>query len=728
MFGSVLGDIAGISYFLVFQILGIILALYLFQKEKLCLTILYGSVLGSFAIHWLPTLYAFFFNFTIRAHFFAFLTFVIILWAVASFSKSKGRTMLNGRKIKIQIGKVFKEDPVIFVLIPLFIYVVVVLLNSTISYVDGAMHSGQSTYGDMNMHLGFITSIANQKVFPPEYSILPGTKLAYPFLSDSISSSIYIWGTSLRIAYLLPMFFALMQVFFGVYTLAKNILISFGRSYRGKSVLAFVLFFFNGGLGFVYFLNKGLTSENFTRIFTAFYETPTNYVDANVQWHNIICDMLIPQRATLFGWAMLFPILLILWQAVHKREMSYFIIAGILTGGLPLIHTHSFLALGVLCIGFVILDLVDHTSKKIKKNSEQNFFKKGVPIWCRLIIVAAVLGVLTFISLRQMSDTVVSSEALFAIGIAIAVFILVCMVISVFRYFDKRIITRWGVFLGIVLVLSLPILFTFTFTQASGDNFVRGFFNWNNSNTDTMDSYIIFYLKNMGVMFVLTVLVLICGKRRQIRTIMPAVGLWLICEFIVFQPNPYDNNKLMLVSYFFFCVATADFVWDTIPEYFIKSKKALKTTKVVLVTGVTIVGVLAAVLTMGREAVADYELYGSEYVQLCKWIEKNTETNEVFLTATNHNNAIASLTGRSIVCGSATFLYYHGLDYAEQMEAVALMYEDPASRDDLLDQYDVTYIVVGPTEYNYYNISDLDTMAQEYEVVYNKDGVIVFAI
>ena len=35
--------------------------------------------------------------------------------------------------------------------------------NSTIPYIDGVMHSGQSTFGDMNMHLGFISSIANQK-------------------------------------------------------------------------------------------------------------------------------------------------------------------------------------------------------------------------------------------------------------------------------------------------------------------------------------------------------------------------------------------------------------------------------------------------------------------------------------------------------------------------------------------------------------------------------------
>ena len=55
MFGSFIGNVAGISYFLAFQILGILLALYLFQKEKTGTTLLFGSVFGSFALHWLPS-------------------------------------------------------------------------------------------------------------------------------------------------------------------------------------------------------------------------------------------------------------------------------------------------------------------------------------------------------------------------------------------------------------------------------------------------------------------------------------------------------------------------------------------------------------------------------------------------------------------------------------------------------------------------------------------------
>ena len=88
MFGSFIGNVAGISYFLAFQILGILLALYLFQKEKTGTTLLFGSVFGSFALHWLPTIYAFFFQFSVKAHLFAFITFVDYLGCVSFWQRT----------------------------------------------------------------------------------------------------------------------------------------------------------------------------------------------------------------------------------------------------------------------------------------------------------------------------------------------------------------------------------------------------------------------------------------------------------------------------------------------------------------------------------------------------------------------------------------------------------------------------------------------------------------
>jgi len=710
MFGSAAGNLAGISYFFAFQALGILLALMIFKKEKVCFCALLGSTLGSFFLQWLPVLFALLVDFTKLAHIFALCT--LILGVAIVYYKQKNPSILHDRKITFKLKDVLKNDPVLFLLLPLYIFVVITLLHHTISIENGTMHSGQSTYGDMNMHLGFITSIARQQTFPPEYSLLPGTKLAYPFLSDSISSSVYLFGTSLRVAYLLPMFFALLQVFFGMYTTAKYLLEKLKTSHKWKAFLAFVLFFFNGGFGFVYFFEEGLGSENFKRIFTAFYETPTNYVVENIQWHNIICDMLIPQRATLFGWAVLFPVLALLLRAREEKNRLYFIVSGILAGGLVLIHTHSFLSLGMVCAVFLVQDLY---------NSKLDKEPKRWSMITRCAIVLIFLSVMSNISQKQLSNTPWKPEVILTLGFAIVGAFLGILAYYLFRRFSKSVVMSWGIFLGVVLLLALPQLFGFTFQQAQGEQFVRGTFNWVN----TMDNYLLFYIKNLGIMFILTLLVFMFGSRKQIQIALPGLLLWLVSEFIVYQPNTYDNNKVLLVSYLFFCVAVADFVWDTIPSLLPKGTAILRGT----VVSVTVFfGILAAVLSMGREYVSDYELYDASYVKLCEWVEKNTEPTDVLLTANNHNNAVASLTGRNIVCGSGTFLYYHGLNYGQAEADVKTMYEDPSRREELLRQYDVSYIVVGGWELGNYAISDLENMKQMYDVVYEQDGVVLLAV
>lgn len=711
MFGTALGNITGTLYFMVYQVVGVLLAYTIFKKENRWFKLLIGSVMGSFLIHWLPTLVAFFMDFTIAAHIIALVLLAMIFVVVLYFNLSKAsdisKTGKLSKKTDLQkkqnksnvlsaIIKTIKEKPVLIALLILYCFIVKVWCHHVLTFKDGAVYTGQCTYGDMNMHLGFITSIANQKTFPPDYSILPGTKLAYPFLSDSISSSVYMFGASLKWAYILPMLFALMQVMFGAYALMDYLL-----GDRKKTVLSYILFFLNGGIGFIYFVNKGFASENFKRIFTEFYQTPTNYTTKNIMWHNIIADMLIPQRATLFGWAMLFPVLYLITKAIREDKRKYFYVAGVIAGGLPLIHTHSFLALGVLCAGFVLVELIGEHDKNI-------------PVYLRFIFLALVLGVLEYVSRRKLSENPISANTLMAMGIGVIIVLVVAIIFNLKEGFSKKLFKCWGSFLLVVLVIALPILFKFTFSQATGEQFTRGSFNWAN---DT-EPYLLFSIKNFGVMFIGLLFVYVFGNKKQMKFVIPPTFLWLMSEFIVFQPNIYDNNKLMLVSYLYFCIAVSDFLFDMLAKINIKAVTAVSGSVV------GFVGIFAAVLTLGREYVSEYELYGKGYLEAAEYIEENTLPKDMILTATNHNNAIASLTGRNIVCGAGTFLYFHGVDYGQNEADVKTMYENPSEREALLNKYNVKYIVIGGYEFGY-SIPDYDNFVGSYEMVFNKDGVVI---
>ena len=228
-------------------------------------------------------------------------------------------------------------------LLPVAAVTLFLLHTHVLHAVNGTLHTGQSCYGDMPMHLGFIRYIAQSGEFPPRYPLLGGAhRFGYPFLCETVSSVFLLLGADLRTAYLLPMLPAFLSVYGMFWQLARRVTGS-----AAKASLAFYLFFMGSGFGFVYFLGS---AADFAGIFTGFYTTPTNFVEKNIVWVNPIADLLIPQRATLFGWCVLLPALYLLWRFCYEGERRLWPWLALLVLPLPLLHTHSALALVLLCL------------------------------------------------------------------------------------------------------------------------------------------------------------------------------------------------------------------------------------------------------------------------------------------------------------------------------------------------------------------------------------------
>ena len=99
-------------------------------------------------------------------------------------------------------------------LLPVVLITLYLLHTHVLHLVDGAYHTGQSCYGDMPMHLGFIKYIAQSGEFLPRYPLLGGThRFGYPFLCETVSSVFVVLGADLRTAYLLPMLPAFLSVY-----------------------------------------------------------------------------------------------------------------------------------------------------------------------------------------------------------------------------------------------------------------------------------------------------------------------------------------------------------------------------------------------------------------------------------------------------------------------------------------------------------------------------------
>ena len=591
----------GILWFSLWQSAGITASFYCFPEKRTAVRLWLGSVIGTLLSMWAPIPFAFFRGFGITAHI-----------AAAIFGAALHVLWLAPRRKEALCPEDAKIDrPLPFLLVPFMILAVFLVWSHTLQNMDGALYTGQCTYGDMAMHLSFITSIAGQQTFPPEYNLLPGTPVNYPFLCDSVSSSLYLLGTPLRWAYMIPMFFAFAQVFCGVWFLAREFC---WRKYA--PVLAFLLFFLNGGLGMIYFLNGEYSLHD---LFTAFYKTPTNLTEKGMRWVNVIADMLLPQRATLFGWAALFAVLYLLFRAVFRGDARLYLPAGILGGLLPMVHTHSYFALGLMAACWLIYSAV---RDRLSREWLLGWLRFGLP----------------------------------------------------------------------AVLLALPQLFLWTFPSVGGnEHFVRVVIDWVNNGKEP---WLWFWVKNVGLVFVLTPVALFSVSREQRAAFSGAIFIFVLCELLVFQPNEYDNNKLLYVAYAFGCFVCADALAGWL------GKVQNPAAQGVLLALTLFISSNAAVFTLGREVASGfpqygYELFSRDEVAAAEYIIDNTEPDAVFLTRDNHDNTVATLTGRNIVCGSGSYLYFHGLNYQDKQYLAEQMLTNPGVFEANRENEGLDYVYIG---------------------------------
>lgn len=647
-----------IIYLLLFFTGGLFISRCLLPRLRPAVRAYLGLSLGVFLLMWLPALWAYGVCFSFAAHWLALGTLLLLC---------AGAYLLRDKSHVRPWREEEKGDLIRLGLMVLPLTVLAGWLQYTHSIrlaADGSYHVGQSTYGDLSLHLAVCTSIVNAK-FPLHNSLMLGATMAYPYLSDSFATSLYMLGLPLNAAMALTGTVMMALVFVGYALLCQQLCRK-----KGGAVLAYFLLFLNGGMGFLYTLdatvqNGVVTSslwDNLRNVMEGYYQTPTNQPDPhNLRWVNIICDMLVPQRGILGGWTILMPCLNLLLPPLSKREkpaLRSWLLLGVLAGGLPLIHTHSYLALVLSSAGM-----------------------------CAYCLMTAPKGE---------------------------------------RWNDFR---PWLMYGAVAAALSLPQLLCFTFVQATGsDHFLSVWFNWanNRGGRGLVDTYLWFYLKNVGIPYVLIFLPLL--RRRPKGGDMPedlrqhrmiacgAFLIYLIAELFKFQPNEYDNNKLLYVWFLLCLPMAADYavsLWERL--------RGLSGRQVL--AGLFLVGCFASsTLTVARECVSDYYAYSPSDVRTAEYVQQNTPEHCVFLTGDQHLNPVSSLAGRTIVCSTDLYLYYHGFNTSARHAEVSAFYQSPAQCLDLLRKYQVEYIYVSAYErYSESFTVDEDTIAVLFPLVF-EDG------
>ena len=646
---------AAIAITIIFLCSGAALADGVFARQQRLLRLWLGLCAGLIMMMWLPVLYALGIGFTRTAQ---------LLGAGTAVALAALAAALTRRRVR---EKRWTDMPVWLLpalVIPLAMLGGYLEYTHTLRAVDGALHVGQSTYGDLCLHLGIATSLRNAP-FPPDYSLLPGTLLGYPFLADSMVTTLLLMGGDLVRSYVITGTLMLTLVFAGFVILAWRLTRS-----AAATVVACLLLFINGGLGFIYALDgAGRDPSAFREIFTGFYKTPTNQPDLNLRWVNVICDMMIPQRTLLCGWMALLPALYLLVEAMSDGTWERYIALGVWAGTMPMIHTHSFLGLGMVSLGAMIFSVV-HASKGSR--------------W--------------------------------------------------------RTLLRFGLYGGIAVLLAAPQLLTWSVPQTVKGGALQFRFNWVNNQGDgrLIDGYVWFWVKNVGLIWLLMIPAALFDDGGLARRYLPegepldtrplrralglgALALYALAEFIQFQPNVYDNNKLFYVAFIVMLPAVG--------LYLVQLWLRLRGLRgrMLLAAAFLLISLLSGALSIAREVVSDYRLFSADEAAAAAWADRETPGDAVFLTGSQHNNAVAALAGRDIVCGTGSYLYFHGIDYSRQSADERQMLEWPGESQALLEQYGVTYVYISSYERHSFDVDEA-WFAENGERVFESGDVCIYRI
>ncbi len=220
---------------------------------------------------------------------------------------------------------------------------------------DGLYVGEINTYADLPRHLAYINSFVKAHNIPPQQPFFAGERLTYHFALDFLSAIMILWGTSLTIALALPAFVLCLALVILLYYLGYRL-----SGSQWAAALSLVLFFFSGGLGFVYFFKNtqeaGLNLlQGFLQITGLATKEYTEIGRANLHWPNIITANLMPQRAILLGLPLSIIVLSLLWWGVQKGGRKTFVVAGLLLSLLPLVHAHSLVVLAIILVLLCLL-------------------------------------------------------------------------------------------------------------------------------------------------------------------------------------------------------------------------------------------------------------------------------------------------------------------------------------------------------------------------------------
>jgi hypothetical protein len=254
-----------------------------------------------------------------------------------------------------------------------------------------------------------------------------------------------------------------------------------------------------------------------------------------------------------------------------------------------------------------------------------------------------------------------------------------------------RLWREWLYFFSAAAVLALPQVLWLS-GAIKTQNYLGWQFGWDRGDANPLW----FWFVNAGF-FIPVLLVAVLWRNQRFRIprkvvlfYLPFVFCFIVPNLIKVAPWIWDNIKVL----FYWYIASVPLVaW--LLAYALKQKSGLRWIAAGLLMSMTLSGMLD-VLRVVEEA-SEYREFDSSGIEMATFISSHTAPNSVVLHTPTYNTPVF-LTGRRSLLGFDAWMWSRGLDFSQRSADIQLIYSGSAGAEDLLKQYHIEYVLLGPAE------------------------------
>jgi hypothetical protein len=220
---------------------------------------------------------------------------------------------------------------------------------------DGLFIGNVNNLGDLPYHVQISASFAYGANFPPQNPVFAGSGFSYHYIADFLAAMFVAAGATLLQGMLI------LNVALG--TSLVVLIHRWTRTLTGSAIaarLAPLLLVFSGGLGWVLVFDQARTGEH--GLISGFGGSDALYTiqpGGILRFGNAVTTLLIPQRGLLLGMGLAVIVFTLIWRQLDEPAPaaeaggppsrwrrptggSRMLVAGVLTGILPIVHAHTF--------------------------------------------------------------------------------------------------------------------------------------------------------------------------------------------------------------------------------------------------------------------------------------------------------------------------------------------------------------------------------------------------